>query len=305
MQLAIIFPGQGSQFPGMAKDLKDSPIAQDLFARAERVLGYAITRTMFDGSEADLKATKITQPAIFIHSVVQYRILSSIIESKVQMMAGHSLGEFSALCCAGVLPFERCLELVALRALAMQEACEEEDSTMAAVLGLEDEVVERLCVENFAGKVVCANYNCPGQVVISGLADKVQEAGELLKQAGARRVVPLAVSGAFHSPLMASAQLQLAQAVKALEFVPAMVPIYQNFTAKPSQEPELIKQNIVSQLTSAVRWTQSVKAMLQDGARNFCELGPGTVLSALVKKIALAQQCSEVKIMSVADLANI
>lgn len=305
MNFAIIFPGQGSQFPGMAKDLLEFPEAKALFAQAEQILGYAITEIMFHGTEEELKATKVTQPAIFLHSVAQYRVLASILQGRVQMLAGHSLGEFSALCCAEVLDFEACLRLVALRAEAMQAACEEQQSTMAAVLGLEDEVVEQLCAEKYAGQVVCANFNCPGQLVISGTCAGVQAISEDLKLAGAKRVVPLAVSGAFHSPLMKSAQLRLADAIDKVKFARAKVPIYQNFSAKPSQEPAVLKENIVAQLTGAVRWTQSVQAMLADGARNFAEIGPGKVLSALVKKIATGNPSAEIQIYSPEQLASL
>lgn len=305
MNFAIIFPGQGSQFPGMAKDLLEFPEAKALFAQAEQILGYAITEIMFHGTEEELKATKVTQPAIFLHSVAQYRVLASILQGRVQMLAGHSLGEFSALCCAEVLDFEACLRLVALRAEAMQAACEEQQSTMVAVLGLEDEVVEQLCAEKYAGQVVCANFNCPGQLVISGTCAGVQAISEDLKLAGAKRVVPLAVSGAFHSPLMKSAQLRLAEAIDKVKFARAKVSIYQNFSAKPSQEPAVLKENIVAQLTGAVRWTQSVQAMLADGARNFAEIGPGKVLSALVKKIATGNPSAEIQIYSPEQLASL
>lgn len=305
MNFAILFPGQGSQFPGMAKDLLEFPGAKALFTRAEALLGYAITEIMFAGTEEELKATKVTQPAIFLHSVAQYTVLPSRLQEQVKMMAGHSLGEFSALCCAEVLDFEACLQLVALRAEAMQEACEEQKSTMAAVLGLEDTVVEKLCAEKYAGQVVCANFNCPGQLVISGTCAGVQAISEDLKLAGAKRVVPLAVSGAFHSPLMKSAQLRLAEAIDKVEFARAKVPIYQNFSAKPSQDPAVLKENIVAQLTGAVRWTQSVQAMLADGARNFAEIGPGKVLSALVKKIATGNPSTEIQIYSPEQLANL
>lgn len=305
MKLAVIFPGQGSQFPGMASDLLEYPEAQEIFAKAESILGYPITKTMFSGTEEDLKATKITQPAIFIHSVAHFHVLSKTTGFKAQMMAGHSLGEFSALCCAGVLSFEDCLELVILRAQAMQEACEEQSSTMSAVLGLEDRIVEQICAENFANKVVCANYNSPGQVVISGEFSSIQEATEVLKQAGAKRIVPLAVSGAFHSPLMHSAKLRLQKAVDKLKFANAEVPIYQNFTAEPSMDAEILKRNIIEQITGPVRWVQTIRAMLESGVTHFCEIGPGKVLSALVKKIALEPKTMEIVIVDPKNLSNI
>lgn len=282
MKKAYVFPGQGSQFSGMGKDLYDSsPIARTLFEEADRILDFEISKIMFEGSAEELKQTKVTQPAVFIHSVAAALSLGG--EFQPTMVAGHSLGEFSALAASGALTFESALRLVYARALAMQKACEEVPSTMAAVLALPDEKVEEICA-TIEG-VVAANYNCPGQVVISGTKEAVAEACAALKEAGAKRALPLAVSGGFHSPCMASAREELAAAISATEFHTPRCPIYQNVDAQPHTNPEEIKQNLIAQLTSPVRWTQSVRAMLADGAEEFIECGPGTVLQGLIAKI--------------------
>lgn len=282
MKKAYVFPGQGSQFSGMGKDLYDSSaIARSLFEQADKVLGFEISKIMFEGSAEELKQTKVTQPAVFIHSVAAALSLDK--EFQPAMVAGHSLGEFSALVASGALPFESTLRLVYARALAMQRACEERPSTMAAILALPDEKVEEVCA-TIEG-VVAANYNCPGQVVISGTKEAVAEACIALKEAGAKRALPLAVSGGFHSPCMASAREELAKAISATEFHTPRCPIYQNVDAQPHTNPEEIKQNLIAQLTSPVKWTQSVRAMLADGAEEFVECGPGNVLQGLIAKI--------------------
>lgn len=280
---AYLFPGQGSQFPGMGQELYlQNPEARQRFDLANEILGFSITDIMFAGSEVDLKQTKVTQPAIFLHSVVLASILPDF---KPDMVAGHSLGEFSALVSNKVLRFEDALQLVMKRALAMQKACELEPSTMAAVLGLDDEKVEEICAGIDTGIVVPANYNCPGQLVISGSVPAVELACERLKAAGAKRALVLPVGGAFHSPLMQPAAEELAQAIQATTFSPGICPVYQNVDAQPYSDPEQIKANLLKQLTSPVRWTQTIQSMLQDGATHFVECGPGKVLQGLVKKI--------------------
>lgn len=282
MKKAYVFPGQGSQFSGMGRDLwESSPAARELFEEADRILGFEISKIMFEGSAEELKQTKVTQPAVFIHSVAAAVALGE--EFRPAMVAGHSLGEFSALAAAGALSFESALRLVYARALAMQKACEEQPSTMAAILALPDEKIEEVCA-TIEG-VVAANYNCPGQVVISGTTEGVKAACEALKAAGAKRALPLAVSGGFHSPCMASAREELAAAIEATEFFVPRCPIYQNVDALPHTDPEDIKANLIAQLTSPVRWTQSVRAMLRDGAVEFVECGPGAVLTGLIAKI--------------------
>ena len=278
MKTAYIFPGQGSQFPGMAKDLY--PSRKELFEKANEILGFRITDIMFEGQADDLKATKVTQPAIFIHST----ILAMEQAQQPDMVAGHSLGEFSALVAAGALSFEDGLRLVAARAAAMQKCCEKVPGTMAAVIKLEDSVIEDICA-GIPG-VVPANYNSPGQVVISGEQAAVEKACALLKEAGAKRALVLPVSGAFHSPLMEPARVELAKAIEATPFKAPRCPIYQNVTAAPTTDPEVIKENALKQLTSPVRWTQTVRNMIADGAARFVEIGPGTVLQGLVGRIA-------------------
>lgn len=286
MKHAYVFPGQGSQFPGMGKEhYQNSAFAKKLFEQANEVLGFRISEVMFEGSEADLKETNVTQPAVFLHSIIAFR---SIDAAKPDMVAGHSLGEFSALVANGTLSFESALELVTLRARAMQKACELTPSTMAAVLGLPDEKVEEVCaqVRNESGEVVvAANYNCPGQVVISGSIKGVEIACEQLKAAGAKRALLLPVGGAFHSPLMEPAREELQAAIEKTTFHTPTCAVYQNVVAKAIFDKEEIKQNLIDQLTGAVRWTQSVQAMIKDGASRFTECGPGKVLQGLIGKI--------------------
>ncbi len=288
---AYVFPGQGAQFPGMAKDLyENSPKAKEMLEKANEILGFRITDIMFEGTKEELQQTKVTQPAIFLHSVV----LAAIAEDFApDMVAGHSLGEFSALVANGVLSFEDGLKLVSQRALAMQKACEINPSTMAAVLGLEDAVVEELCA-GIDEMVVPANYNCPGQLVISGSNEGIEVACEKAKEAGARRAMPLPVGGAFHSPLMNPAKEELEKAIDATQFNEPKCPVYQNVTAAPSTDLEVIKENLKKQLTAPVRWTQSVQAMVADGATEFIECGPGKVLRGLVKKIHREAEVSAV-----------
>ncbi|MFD1017449.1 ACP S-malonyltransferase [Winogradskyella rapida] len=280
---AYIFPGQGAQFTGMGLDLyENSPLAQELFEKANSILGFHITDIMFEGSKEDLKETKVTQPAVFLHSVILAKTLGD--SFKPDMVAGHSLGEFSALVASGALTFEDGLKLVSQRAIAMQKACELQPSTMAAVLGLEDAVVEEVC-KTIDGVVVAANYNCPGQLVISGEVEAINKACEALKEAGARRALVLPVGGAFHSPLMEPAREELAAAIENTTFSKPNCPIYQNVTASAITDENEIKANLISQLTAPVRWTQSVQQMINDGASLFTEVGPGKVLQGLVKKI--------------------
>jgi [acyl-carrier-protein] S-malonyltransferase len=283
MRKAYVFPGQGSQFPGMAKDIYDSSSeGKTLLEQANDVLGFRITDTMFGGTEEELKQTRITQPAIFIHSVVLAKCLGSAFEPS--MVAGHSLGEFSALVANGTLLFEDALKLVYARAMAMQKACEMNPSSMAAILGLEDEVVERICAET-EGIVVAANYNCPGQLVISGENSAIDLACQKLTEAGAKRALKLPVGGAFHSPLMEPARIELEAAIEATLFRQPTCPVYQNVTASAVSDPLQIKQNLVVQLTAPVRWTQTMRKMLSDGATEIIEVGPGKVLQGLFKKV--------------------
>ncbi len=280
---AYVFPGQGAQFSGMGLDLyENSKIAKELFDKANDILGFEITKIMFEGTADELKETKVTQPAIFLHSVILSKVLGD--SFKPDMVAGHSLGEFSALVANGTLNFEDALRLVSKRALAMQKACEVQPSTMAAVLGLDDEVVEQGCQE-INGIVVAANYNCPGQLVISGEVEAINKACELMKEKGARRALVLPVGGAFHSPLMEPAREELAAAIEATTFNTPNCPVYQNVTTTAVTDPEEIKKNLIAQLTAPVKWTQSVQNMIKDGATLFTEVGPGKVLSGLVKKI--------------------
>lgn len=282
MKKAYIFPGQGSQFVGMGKDLYEQhEEAKQLFDKANEILGFNITEIMFNGTDEELKQTKVTQPAIFLHSVAQAAVAKDF---HPDMVAGHSLGEFSALVASKVLSFEDGLRLVSKRALAMQAACEATPSTMAAILGLEDEKVEEVCA-SIDEVVVAANYNCPGQLVISGSNKGIEIACEKMKEAGAKRALPLPVGGAFHSPLMKPAEEELAKAIEETTFSQGICPIYQNVDAKPHTDPAEIRQNLIKQLTAPVRWTQSVQQMLADGATHFVECGPGKVLQGLVKKI--------------------
>ena len=282
MLKAFVFPGQGSQFPGMCKDLYDAHAeAREMCQTADRLLGFSLTDVMFEGTADDLKQTKVTQPAVFLHSVVAQRLMTI---EKPDMVAGHSLGEFSALVACGALRFEDALLLVSARAQAMQAACEANPGTMAAVLGLSDEQVDEICKKQ-SGVVVAANFNCPGQIVISGEVEAVDAACVAMKEAGARRALRLPVGGAFHSPLMQPAAEDLKAAILKTDFHKPFCPIYQNVTAKAETEPEIIRENLLKQLTAPVRWTQSVQNMIADGATEFYEFGPGDVLKGLIRKI--------------------
>lgn len=293
MKKAYVFPGQGAQFTGMGKDLYDkSEEARQLFAKANEILGFDITHIMFEGTADELKQTKVTQPAIFIHSVILAKLDTAFAPD---MVAGHSLGEFSALTAAGALSFEDGLKLVYKRALAMQQACEINPSTMAAVLGLEDSKVEEIC-GSVSELVVAANYNCPGQLVISGTVNGIEEACIKMKEAGAKRALPLPVGGGFHSPLMEPAAKELEEAIQSTRFTKPVCPVYQNVNAQPSEDIDTIKQNLIAQLTAPVKWTQSVQAMTADGAGLFIECGPGKVLQGLVKKISPAVEIAAVSV---------
>ncbi len=280
---AYVFPGQGAQYPGMGKDLYEKyPQARELFEEADAILGYSLTKVMFEGSEEDLKETKVTQPAIFVHSLAMIRLQGNTF--RPDAVAGHSLGEFTALVANGTLSFADGLQLVYQRALAMQKACELVPSTMAAIIGLEDKVIEEVC-ESIDDIVVPANYNCPGQVVISGTQTGIFKAMEELQKRGAKRTIQLQVGGAFHSPLMEPAREELAGAIEKTPFGTPSCPVYQNVTASPVTDPEEIRKNLVAQLTSPVRWTQSVQRMIADGVNTFVEAGPGKVLQGLIRKI--------------------
>lgn len=280
---AYVFPGQGAQFVGMGKDLyENSELAKELFEKANDILGFRITDLMFEGTDEDLRQTKVTQPAIFLHSVILAKTLGD--SFKPEMVAGHSLGEFSALVANGALSFEDGLRLVAKRAMAMQKACEVEPSTMAAIIGLDDDTVVKVC-EEIDEVVVPANFNCPGQLVISGSMKGIEIACEKLKEAGAKRALPLKVGGAFHSPLMEPARVELEAAIEATEFATPICPVYQNVNAKPVTDANEIKQNLVAQLTAPVRFTQTMVNMIADGATSFTEIGPGKVIQGLVKKV--------------------
>lgn len=286
---AYVFPGQGAQFVGMGKSLYDnSPLAKELFEQANELLGFKITELMFSGTDEDLKQTKVTQPAVFLHSVILAKVLENNFQPK--MSAGHSLGEFSALVATGALSFQDGLLLVSKRAMAMQKACEKEPSTMAAIIGLEDEVVEKVCAE-IEDIVVPANYNTEGQLVISGTLAGVDLACQKLSEIGAKRALKLPVGGAFHSPLMNPAKIELEKAINETKFSTPICPIYQNVDAKPVSNPEIIKKNLVAQLTASVRWTQIMKNMIADGATSFTEVGPGTALQGMIKKIDRKMPC--------------
>lgn len=281
---AFVFPGQGAQFVGMGKDLyESSALAKELFEKANDILGYRITDIMFEGTDEDLRQTKVTQPAVFLHSVIS--ALCKNDDTKPEMTAGHSLGEFSALVVAGALSFEDGVKLVYARAMAMQKACEAAPSTMAAIIALADEKVEEICASIEDEVCVAANYNCPGQIVISGSIAGIEKACELMKAAGAKRALPLKVGGAFHSPLMNPAKVELAAAINSTDFHTPTCPVYQNVNALPQTDPAQIKENLIAQLTAPVRWTQTVKNMVADGATDFTECGPGAVLQGLIKKI--------------------
>lgn len=281
---AYLFPGQGSQFPGMGKDLFDRfEMAKEMFQASDEILGFDLSTILLEGSKEDLQQTRVTQPAIYLHSVISAKVMGG--DFQPDALAGHSLGEFSALTAAGAIDFESGLKLVSQRAEAMQKACNQSEGTMAAVLGLEDQIVEEICHQT-SGVVVAANYNCPGQLVISGNVDAIASACEDLKAAGARRALVLPVGGAFHSPLMEPARSELANAIDATHFSAPLCPIYQNTTAQAVNEPKAIQKNLIAQLTAPVRWTQSVNAMIEAGITDFVEVGPGKVLQGLVRKIS-------------------
>jgi [acyl-carrier-protein] S-malonyltransferase len=289
---AYVFPGQGAQYVGMGKDVYDNnPMAKKLFEKANEILGFRITDLMFEGTDEDLRQTKVTQPAIFLHSVILAKMLDNSFQP--EMVAGHSLGEFSALVAAGALSFEDGLKLVSQRAFAMQKACEIKPSTMAAIVGLDDATVEEVC-ESIDDIVVPANYNCPGQLVISGTFEGIDKACEISNEKGAKRALKLSVGGAFHSPLMEPARAELAEAIQNTQFSIPACPVYQNVDAKPQTDPESIKTNLVSQLTAPVKWTQTVQNMIADGGDHFTEIGPGKVLQGLIKKVDRSVQTESI-----------
>ena len=291
---AYLFPGQGSRFPGMGKDLFDRfEMAKEMFQASDEILGFDLSTILLEGSKEDLQQTRVTQPAIYLHSVISAKVMGG--DFQPDALAGHSLGEFSALTAAGAIDFESGLKLVSQRAEAMQKACNQSEGTMAAVLGLEDQIVEEICQQT-SGVVVAANYNCPGQLVISGNVDAIALACEDLKAAGARRALVLPVGGAFHSPLMEPARSELANAIDATHFSAPLCPIYQNTTAQAVNEPKAIQKNLIAQLTAPVRWTQSVNAMIESGITDFVEVGPGKVLQGLVRKISPKVAISEAEI---------
>ncbi|MDR1724128.1 MAG: ACP S-malonyltransferase [Tannerella sp.] len=280
----FVYPGQGAQFTGMGRSMYDENVrAKELFEEANGILGFRITDVMFSGTDEELKQTKVTQPAVFLHSVILSKIWGRLFTPA--MVAGHSLGEFSALVVSGALSFEDGLRLVSKRAYAMQKACELQPSTMAAIIGLPDETVEKVCTDIKDDIVVCANYNCPGQIVVSGAETGINKACELIMEAGAKRALKLKVSGAFHSPLMEPARAELAEAIESTVFNKPICPIYQNYTALPSTDASVIKHNLIAQLTAPVRWTQTIRKMIADGADHFVELGPGKILQGLILKI--------------------